>query len=84
MTRPVLLTLALAAALLAGCGGGAGPGRSGRAREAALGSQHHGLPGRDFVAVLEALVAAGNPVEPRFAEVAEGPLRDWLRDRPSP
>jgi ankyrin repeat protein len=46
---------------------------------AVLGSQHHALPGRDHAAVAEALAAAGNPVEPRFLDVAEGPVRDWLR-----
>jgi ankyrin repeat protein len=48
---------------------------------AALGSQAHALPGRDYVGVLEALVAAGAPLEPRFAEVAEGPLAEWLAAR---
>jgi len=43
-----------------------------------LGSQHHALPGRDYVAVVEALVAAGAELEERFAEVAHGPLADWL------
>ncbi len=45
---------------------------------AALGSQHHELPGRDHVAVAEALTDAGGRVEPRFLEVADGPLADWL------
>jgi len=36
---------------------------------AALGSQHHALPGRDYVAVVEALVAAGAELEERFAAV---------------
>ena len=46
-----------------------------------LGSQYHGLPGRDYVAVAERLVAAGATVEPRFAEFAHGPLADWLEER---
>jgi ankyrin repeat protein len=53
---------------------------------AALASQYHELPGRDFVAVAELLVAAGAVVEPRFLEVADGPLADWLEaygSRPS-
>ena len=48
---------------------------------AALGSQYYELPGRDFVGVIERLVAAGARLEPRFAEVAHGPLEDWLADR---
>ncbi len=44
------------------------------------GSQFWELPGRDFVAVAQRLAAAGAPVEPRFAEAAEGPLHAWLRD----
>jgi ankyrin repeat protein len=45
---------------------------------AALGSQNHRAPGRDYVAVAERLVAAGAQLEPRFAEVAEGPLAGWV------
>lgn len=45
---------------------------------AALASQHHALAGRDYVAVMELLLAAGAELEERFAEVAEGPLADWL------
>jgi ankyrin repeat protein len=48
---------------------------------AALGSQHWELPGRDYTAVAELLTEAGNPLEPRFLEVAEGPLFDWLDAR---
>ena len=48
---------------------------------AALASQHHELPGRDYVAVAELLAAAGNPIEPRFVEAAEGPLLEWLEER---
>jgi ankyrin repeat protein len=45
---------------------------------AALGSQNHRAPGRDYVAVAERLLAAGAQLEPRFAEVAEGPLAGWV------
>jgi hypothetical protein len=45
------------------------------------GSRHHALPGRDHVAVAELLVAAGNPVEPRFLDTADGPLVAWLEER---
>jgi ankyrin repeat protein len=48
---------------------------------AALGSRYHELPGRDYVAVAEALVDAGNTIEPRFLDVADGPLYDWLDGR---
>ncbi len=48
---------------------------------AALGSQYHEAPGRGYVAVAELLVEAGNEIEPRFLEVAEGPLYDWLEKR---
>lgn len=43
---------------------------------AVLGSQYHGVPGRDHVAVAKQLLAAGAEAEPRFAEVAQGPLLD--------
>ena len=48
---------------------------------AALGSQYHAIAGRDYVAVATQLVAAGAELEPRFVEVAEGPLADWLEER---
>lgn len=48
---------------------------------AAHASQYHELPGRDYVAVAEALVDAGNPIERRFLEEADGPLYDWLAER---
>ncbi len=35
----------------------------------------------DHVAVAELLVAAGNPVEPRFLDTADGPLVAWLEER---
>jgi ankyrin repeat protein len=49
---------------------------------AVLGSQWHALPGRDYVAVVDRLLAAGAQLEPRYAEVAEGPLADWFAARP--
>jgi ankyrin repeat protein len=48
---------------------------------AALGSQGHAIPGRDYVAVVQRLLAAGAQLEPRLAGVAEGPLAGWLADR---
>jgi len=45
---------------------------------AALGSAHDG-EGRDYVGVLEALVAAGAELEPRFLDVADGALAEWLQ-----
>jgi ankyrin repeat protein len=51
---------------------------------AALGSQAWREPGRDYVAVADLLLEAGAELEPRFAEVAEGPLASRLRPRSSP
>jgi len=51
---------------------------------AALGSQYQALPGRDYVALVEIFVAAGAELEERFAEVAQGPLADWLDRETSP
>lgn len=48
---------------------------------AALGSAAHRLPRRDYVGVAEALVEAGAELEPRFLEVAHGPLEAWLEER---
>jgi ankyrin repeat protein len=48
---------------------------------AALGSQYHAMPGRDYVATAELLVAAGNEIEPRMRDVADGPLAAWLDER---
>ncbi|HSC91567.1 MAG TPA: ankyrin repeat domain-containing protein [Gaiellaceae bacterium] len=48
---------------------------------AALGSQAYRLPGRDYVAVAEALEEAGAELEPRFLEVAHGPFLAWLEER---
>ena len=47
---------------------------------AAHGSQHQ-HPGRDYVAVAELLVAAGNTIEPSFLDIAHGPLVAWLEER---
>ena len=48
---------------------------------AALGSDAHWAPGRDYVAVAELLLAVGAELEPRFVEIAHGPLADWLEER---
>jgi ankyrin repeat protein len=48
---------------------------------AVVGSRHHRLPGRDYVAVAELLSAAGSALEPRFVDAAEGPLSEWLSSR---
>jgi ankyrin repeat protein len=48
---------------------------------AALASREDSLPGRDYVAVAELLVAAGNRLEPRFFDVADGRLAAWLEER---
>ena len=48
---------------------------------AVLASQYHGIPGRDYVGVVQSLVAAGAELEDRFADVAEGPLAAWLEER---
>ena len=45
------------------------------------GSQYHGIAGRDYVAVVERLLAAGAQLEPRFLDMAEGPLAGWLEER---
>jgi ankyrin repeat protein len=45
---------------------------------AALASEYHELPGRDYVLVAEELVANGAEVEPRFLDVATAPLLAWL------
>jgi hypothetical protein len=38
-------------------------------------------PGFDYVGVMELLVAAGATLEPRFVDVAHGPLEEWLDER---
>lgn len=48
---------------------------------AVAGSRNYRAPGRDYVAVAELLTAAGNEIEPRFLEFAQGPLYDWLEAR---
>jgi ankyrin repeat protein len=48
---------------------------------AAHGSTNYRAPRRDYVAVAELLVAAGNEIEQRFLDVAEGPLYEWLEAR---
>ena len=48
---------------------------------AAHGSFAFRTPRRDYVAVAERLLAAGNCVEPYLLEAAEGPLYDWIEAR---
>jgi hypothetical protein len=48
---------------------------------AVLDSPSWRVPGRDFVRVAALLLAAGAELEPRFAEVAEGPLAAYLESR---
>jgi hypothetical protein len=48
---------------------------------AAAGSVHHRVPGRDYVTVAEALVAAGDTITPAHREAADGPLHDWMAAR---
>jgi ankyrin repeat protein len=48
---------------------------------AAHGSVYHELPGRDYVAVAELLVAAGDTPTAEHAEAADGPLHAWLSER---
>jgi hypothetical protein len=48
---------------------------------AALGSTFWRTPGHDYVAVLGLLLDAGATLEPRFLDVAQGPLAEWLADR---
>ena len=45
------------------------------------GSQYTHLPDRDFVGVAEALVEHGAEIDPRFLDVAAGPLLEWLQFR---
>jgi hypothetical protein len=47
---------------------------------AALWSQQQELPDHDG-AVAELLVGAGNVIEPRFLDVADGPMAAWLEER---
>ena len=48
---------------------------------AAHGSQHHAFAGRDDVGIATLLVDAGAVIEPRYLELADGPLAEWLRAR---
>ena len=48
---------------------------------AALASCEHEVSGRDYAGVAERLTAAGAEVEPRFVEVAGGPLLLWFEAR---
>jgi ankyrin repeat protein len=48
---------------------------------AAHGSRHWEVAGRDYVAVAEQLVAAGNPIEAGLMQDADGPLYEWLAER---
>jgi ankyrin repeat protein len=48
---------------------------------AALGSSDYELPGGDFISVAQLLVESGAEIEPRFVEVAAGPLLEWLQLR---
>jgi ankyrin repeat protein len=48
---------------------------------ASRGSTYYRLPGRDYLAVAELLVAAGVPLEPSLLDDAEGPLYAWLEQR---
>ena len=45
------------------------------------GSENCDFPDRDHVGVAERLVAAGAEIEPRFLELAGGPLAEWLQSR---
>jgi ankyrin repeat protein len=48
---------------------------------AAHGSHNWEIGGRDYVAVAELLVDAGNRIEPGLLEEADGPLYQWLTER---
>jgi ankyrin repeat protein len=50
---------------------------------AALGSSWWRTPGYDYVGVMEQLLDAGAELEPRFLDVAQGPLAEWLLERVS-
>jgi ankyrin repeat protein len=61
--------------------GGAGPKDGTPLAWAAHGSRYHGLEGRDYAAVAELLVSAGDRVEARYLDEADGPLYEWLEER---
>jgi hypothetical protein len=42
-------------------------------------SQYNGLADRDYVGIVERLVAAGAPAVAKYPEAAEGPLAEWLQ-----
>jgi ankyrin repeat protein len=46
---------------------------------AVLAAEWHAAPESDLVGVAELLVAAGAELEPRFLDVASGPLAEWLQ-----
>lgn len=48
---------------------------------AAGGSEWHRIAGRDYVAVAEILVAAGDAPTAAMADAADGPLHEWLAER---
>jgi ankyrin repeat protein len=48
---------------------------------AVLDSHSWPAPGRDFVRIAELLTERGAELEPRFEEIAEGPLAGWLEAR---
>jgi ankyrin repeat protein len=48
---------------------------------AAHGSENCDFPDSDHVGVAERLIAAGAEIEPRFLEIAGGPLVEWLQSR---
>jgi ankyrin repeat protein len=64
---------------------GADPSPKGRSGSplawAAHGSHAWTIAGRDYVAVAERLVAAGNPIEDGLLRDADGPLYEWLAGR---
>jgi ankyrin repeat protein len=45
---------------------------------AVLASQYHELPERDYDSVAHLLVERGAKIEPRFLELAAGPMLEWL------
>jgi hypothetical protein len=45
---------------------------------AVRGSQYHAIPGRDYVGVVQRLLAAGEELEPNAVSEADGPLYEWL------
>jgi ankyrin repeat protein len=64
-----------------GADAGAGGGSGGPLAWAAHGSHNWEIGGRDYIAVAEQLVGAGNRIEPGLLEEADGPLYEWLAAR---